>query len=70
MKIDGASLRAPRRDFGLHVQFEDGLKATSAWAASLTQTPDLRTEKQLRGFARFLRLVSDSRLGRQEFQIR
>ena len=58
VKIDGASLRAPRRDFGLHVQFEDGLKATSAWAASLTQTPDLRTEKQLRGFARFLRLVS------------
>ena len=48
----------PESLFGLLAPFDKSFKATRDWAASLTQTPDLRTEKQLRGFARFLRLVS------------
>jgi uncharacterized protein with NAD-binding domain and iron-sulfur cluster len=59
VKIDyEPDTRDPESLFGLLAPFDKSFKATRDWAASLTQTPDLRTEKQLRGFARFLRLVS------------
>ena len=35
-----------------------GLAATKDWAASLTENPRLRSEKQQRGFVSYLRLVS------------
>lgn len=56
--ISGASPRNPQSSFGLLEPFGPSLAATTAWADSLTRTPTLRNEKQLRGFARFLRLVS------------
>jgi uncharacterized protein with NAD-binding domain and iron-sulfur cluster len=55
---DDASLRSPQSEFSLVARFDQSLTATLEWAASLTKTPTLRTEKQLRGFTRFLRLVS------------
>jgi uncharacterized protein with NAD-binding domain and iron-sulfur cluster len=58
MRIDDASPRDPQSRFGLLASFDESLAATIGWAASLTRTPILRNEKQLRGFARFLRLVS------------
>jgi uncharacterized protein with NAD-binding domain and iron-sulfur cluster len=56
--IEGAVPRDPQSRFGLLAPFGESLAATTRWAASLTRTPTLRTAKQLRGFARFLRLVS------------
>jgi len=58
MRIDGAAPHDPQSRFGLFASFDESLTATTGWADSLTRSPGLRTEKQLRGFARFLRLVS------------
>jgi uncharacterized protein with NAD-binding domain and iron-sulfur cluster len=56
--IDGASPCEPQSRSGLVAPFQHSLAATIGWANNFTRTPTLRTEKQLRGFARFLRLVS------------
>jgi uncharacterized protein with NAD-binding domain and iron-sulfur cluster len=58
MRVGGASPRDPQSRSGLLVPIEWCLTATSTWAKSFTRTPTLRTEKQLRGFARFLKRVS------------
>ncbi len=56
--VAGAAPRDPHYRFGLLAPFDKSLAATWKWADSLTRTSTLRTEKQLRGFARFLRRVS------------
>ncbi len=57
-RIERAAPSEPQSRFGLFARFDETLGATTRWAASLSRTPKLRTEKQLRGFTRFLRLVS------------
>jgi uncharacterized protein with NAD-binding domain and iron-sulfur cluster len=56
--IDGDLTRGPQRTFALQVNFENSLTASVDWGASFTQNPRLRTDKQQRGFVRYLRLIS------------
>ena len=58
IQIAGAAPHDPHYEFGLLAPFAKSLAATWEWAESLTRSSALRTEKQLRGFARFLRLAS------------
>ena len=58
VKIKPASVEEPQHAFGRFVNFVDGLAGTAAWADSLATHLRLRNEAQLRGFVRFLRLVS------------
>ena len=58
VKVDGVAPHMPENVFGLLVPFDHSVEATTNWARALEQTPDLRTEAQLRGFVEYLRLVS------------
>jgi uncharacterized protein with NAD-binding domain and iron-sulfur cluster len=57
-QIAGTSPSDHQISFGLVAPFDKSLTATWKWADSFTRNSALRTEKQLRGFARFLRFVS------------
>ena len=58
MGLDGDSRRDPQSRSGLIASFDKSLAATVTWADIFARTVTLRTEAQLRGFGRFLRLVS------------
>ena len=56
VRIEADLTRRPQHAFSL--RFEKSLIAGGDWAASLTQNPGLRNDRQQRGFVRYLRLIS------------
>jgi len=58
VKVETGFAEEPQRTLGRPVRFADGLAGTAAWADTFATHLRLRNEAQLRGFVRFLRLVS------------
>ena len=56
--IDADLPSGPQHTFAMQVSFASGLAASGDWAASLTKNPRLRSDRQQRGFVRYLRLIS------------